>query len=139
MSAQIITIISLIICRYFQYQTTEVRFERRDNNQDEGIVIVPGRFSNPIWRFNDGSVTSEEESSVPIPPLNNQSATNSTKKKKNTNVDGGDYLAIAPINVEYSIKDDDGDGSYGFETRQEPVDMRQYVDSLVIGTFTQPN
>jgi len=133
------------IHRYFQYQTAEVRFERRNNNQDEGIVVVPGRFNNPIWEFNDSNATSEEESGVPDPPLNNQSATNITKKKKNTNVDGVDYLAVVPSNVEYNVNDgnddddDDDEGSYGYETRQEPVDLKQYVDCLVIGTYTQPN
>ena len=119
------------VCRYYQYQTAEVRFE---NSQEEGIVIVPGRFSNPVWQFNDRNETTAEESSVPTLTLNNQSATN-TKKKKNTNVDGGP--TVAPNNVDYNIDyNDDDTGSYGFETRQEPVDKREYVDSLVIGTLT---
>lgn len=104
------------------------------------MVIVPGRFSNPVWQFNDHDETTAEESSVPTLTLNNQSATN-TRKKKNTNVDGGP-VTFAPSNIDYNIDyddDDDGTGSYGFETRQEPVDRREYVDSLVIGTFTQPN
>ena len=123
----------LIICRYYQYQTSEVRFERTDNNQEEGIVIVSGRFDNPIWPLNDDDTTVEEQGNlvnIPNPGLNNQSATNA-KKIKNTNATGG---YTAPSNV-----DNDGDNgsemSYGFETRQEPVDRRQYMDSLVIGTF----
>lgn len=116
--------------RYYQYHTAEVRFE---NNQEEGFVIVPGRFNNPVWQFNDGSgnEATEEESNIPAPVLNNQSATNA-KKKKNTNLDVA-CKAAAPNNVDYS--DDDGAGFYGFETRQEPVGRREYVDSLVIGTI----
>jgi len=63
------------IHRYFQYQTADVRFEKRNDNQDEGIVVVPSRFTNPVWEFNDSNATSEEESCVPDPPLDNQSAT----------------------------------------------------------------
>ena len=117
------------IVRYYQYQAAEVRFE---NNQGEGIVIVPGRVNNPVWQLRDHSESTTEESSVPTLTLNNQSATN-TKKKKNTNVDGG-FVTFGPSNVDYN-KDDDDTGSYGFETRQEPVDRREYVDSLVTGTL----
>ena len=67
--------------------------------------------------------------SLPTPGLNNQSATNA-KKTKDTNT------YITPCNVDYYPDDDNGsEMSYGFETRQEPVDRQQYVDSLVIGTF----
>ena len=124
-----------IVCRYYQYQTSEVRFERADNNQDEGIVIVSGRFDNPIWPLNDSDTSGEEQSnlvSIPTPGLNNQSATNA-KKKKDTNTTGG-YKA--PSNVDnYADGDNGSEMSYGFETREEPVDRRQYMDSLVIGTF----
>lgn len=104
---------------------------RFENNQEEGFVIVPGRFNNPVWQFNDssGNEATEEESNTPAPVLNNQSATNA-KKKKNTNLE---VMTAAPNNVDYN--DDDGAGFYGFETRQEPVGRREYVDSLVIGTI----
>ena len=121
-----------VICRYYQYRTSEVRFERTDNNREEGIVIVSGRFNNPIWPLNDGDDTSIEEQgnlvNLSTPGLNNQSATNA-KKKKNTNETGG-YMA--PSNVD---GDNGSEMSYGFETREEPVDRQQYMDSLVIGTF----
>ena len=119
---------------YYQYQTSEIRFERTDNNQEEGIVIVSGRFDNPIWPLNDDDDTTVEEQgnlvNIPNPGLNNQPATNA-KKIKNTNATGG---YTAPSNVDYD-GDNGSEMSYGFETRQEPVDRRQYIDSLVIGTF----
>ena len=126
---------SIIVFRYYQYRTAEVRFERPENSpQEEGIVIVSGRFTNPVWQLNDTSTDAEEESntsSMPTPPLNNQFATN--MKKKITN-ESGNYTA--PRNVErYGSNDNDSEMSYGFETREEPVTKQQYVDSLVIGTF----
>ena len=131
---------SIIVCRYYQYRTAEVRFERPENSsREEGIVIVSGRFANPVWQLNDTTINSEEESSstssVPTPPLNNHmhSAAN-MKNKKITNEFGG--YSTAPRNVEcYGGNDNSSEMSFGFETREEPVNRRQYVDSLVIGTF----
>ena len=99
------------------------------------IVIVSGRLDNRVRLFNDNSDGSGQEQSnvvsLPTPGLNNYSATNA-KKKKDTNT----YKT--PSNVDYYPDDDNYNGSemsYGFETRQEPVDRQRYVDSLVIGTF----
>jgi len=93
-------------------------------------VIVPGRFNNPIWNFNDGRSCSEATNDTQPTMLNNEArksseATNATLKEKNTNLDGN--------NARHSVNDDEG--CYGVETREDQISLKEYIDGLVIGTM----
>jgi len=98
----------------------------RFDNEDDSIVIVPGRFNNPVWNFNDGHGCSEIPTDTQPTMLNNKArkSTEATNIKKNTNVDGN--------NTRHSVNDDEG--CYGVETREDQISMKDYIDGLVIGT-----
>ena len=93
-------------------------------------MIVPGRFNNPVWNFNDGRRCRETTSDTQPTMLNNEArksseATNATLKEKNTNIDGN--------NARHSVNDDEG--CYGVETREDQISLKEYIDGLVIGTM----
>jgi len=95
--------------------------------EDDSIVIVPGRFNNPVWNFNDGHCTTTDTQPTMLnnEPRKSTEATNVPLKEKNINVDGN--------NGRHSVNNDEG--CYGVETREDQISLKDYIDGLVIGTM----